>query len=190
MILLELFFEFFKIGLFTFGGGYAMIPLLKEVVINKGWIEESLFYDFIGICESTPGPIAINMATFVGSSQYGFLGSLASTLGVVLPSFIIILLIAIVLKSFIQNKHFQRALKGIKAVVLGLILSTGLLLTIGCFGYESINSFNVDYPSIIIFSALVIIYFVVKYVFKKKMNVISLILTSSALGILVCLLFN
>ena len=188
MILLELFFEFFKIGLFTFGGGYAMIPLLKEVVIEKGWVEESMFYDFIGICESTPGPIAINMATFVGSSQHGFLGALVSTLGVVLPSFIIILLIAAVLKTFIKNKHFQRALKGIKAVVLGLILSTGLLLMLGCFGYESLGSFDVNFASIIIFPLLVVIYFLVKFIFKKKMNVLSIIFTSAVLGIIVCFL--
>ena len=188
MILLELFFEFFKIGLFTFGGGYAMIPLLKEVVIAKGWVEESMFYDFIGICESTPGPIAINMATFVGSSQYGFLGALVSTIGVVLPSFIIILLIAAVLKTFIKNKHFQRALKGIKAVVLGLILSTGLLLMLGCFGYENIHSFDVDFISIIIFVSLVAIYLFIKFVFKKKMNVLSIIFTSAVLGIIVCFL--
>ena len=92
MIYLYLFLEFFKIGLFTFGGGYAMIPLVREVVLQYGWMTEETFTTFIGVCESTPGPIAVNMATYIGSTTGGFLGSLLATLGVILPSFIIILL--------------------------------------------------------------------------------------------------
>ena len=92
--LLILFFEFFKIGLFTFGGGYAMIPLIQEVVLRYGWLSENEFYDFIGVCESTPGPVAINMATYIGFTQQGVLGSALAVLGVVLPSFIIILLMS------------------------------------------------------------------------------------------------
>ena len=107
MIYLQLFYEFFKIGLFTFGGGYAMIPLVKDTVITNSWLLENEFYDLLGICESTPGPIAINMATFVGSYQGGILGSAVATLGVVLPSFIIILLVAAILKNFIENKYFK-----------------------------------------------------------------------------------
>ena len=106
-IYLLLFLEFFKIGLFTFGGGYAMIPLVEETVVARGWISESAFYDFIGVCESTPGPIAVNMATYVGSVQGqlangvfgGVFGSICATLGVVLPSFLIILAIAALLKN-------------------------------------------------------------------------------------------
>ena len=97
MIYLQLFIEFFLIGLFTFGGGYAMIPLVRETVLENGWLTEAQFYDFIGVCESTPGPIAVNMATFIGSDQAGVLGSICATLGVVLPSFIIILIIAIII---------------------------------------------------------------------------------------------
>ena len=93
MIFLELFLSFFKVGLFCFGGGYGMLPLMEETVVAKGWLTAEQFYDFVGVCESTPGPIAVNMATFVGSSQGGILGSAVATLGVVLPSFIIILII-------------------------------------------------------------------------------------------------
>ena len=100
MIYLLLFLEFLKIGLFTFGGGYAMIPLIRETVVARMWLTENEFYDFIGICESTPGPIAINMATYVGSTQAGFLGAVCATIGVILPSFIIIILIASILKHF------------------------------------------------------------------------------------------
>ena len=92
MIYLQLFLTFLKIGAFTFGGGYAMIPLIRESVLGYGWLSEEQILNFIAIAESTPGPIAVNMATFVGASQAGILGALVATLGVVLPSFIIILL--------------------------------------------------------------------------------------------------
>src|SRR3989339_815903 len=94
LTLLNLFWIFFKIGLFTFGGGYAMIPLIESELVGGGYITSDLLYDFIGIAESTPGPVAINMATFIGMDQVGLLGAFAATLGVVLPSFLIILLIA------------------------------------------------------------------------------------------------
>ena len=92
MIYLRLFYEFFKIGLFTFGGGYAMIPLVQDVVVSNEWLALEEFKAMLGVCESTPGPVAINMATYIGSIQGGFFGSLCATFGVVLPSFIIILL--------------------------------------------------------------------------------------------------
>ena len=111
MIYLILFFSFFIIGLFTFGGGYAMIPLIEDLVISKEWMTIDEFYSFLGVCESTPGPIAINMATFIGTSQGGLLGAIAATLGVVLPSFIIILLVASLLKKFIDNKTFTEVEK-------------------------------------------------------------------------------
>ena len=102
MIYLYLFLEFFKVGLFTFGGGYAMIPLIKEVVLSRGWMDEAHFIDMIGLSEVTPGPIAINMATFIGSEQGGILGSTVATIGVILPAFIIMLLISILLKKFMM----------------------------------------------------------------------------------------
>ena len=102
--MLTLFWTFFKIGLFTFGGGYAMIPLIQQEVTSHNWLSEDALLNFIGISEATPGPFAINIATFVGSSQYGFWGAVCATLGVVLPSFIIILLIASIFTKFEQNK--------------------------------------------------------------------------------------
>ena len=123
-----LFIEFFKIGLLSFGGGYGMLPLMEETVVGRGWITSTQFFDFVGVAESTPGPIAINMATFIGASQAGILGSFLATLGVVLPSFIIILLIAAVLKNLTDNPYFAGFMKGVKPVVTGLILTTGLLL--------------------------------------------------------------
>ena len=189
MILLELFIEFFLIGLFTFGGGYAMIPLVKDLVLEKGWLTEEAFFNFLGVCESTPGPIAINMATYVGSTQGGILGSILATLGVVLPSFIIIVLIAMFLKKFIKNKYFQYFLRGIKPVILGLILSAGLMLVVKAIGYESLEVFNVSIQSIIVIICLIITLFISKYVFKKKMNNILFIALSAVFGIIVCLIF-
>ena len=188
MIYLYLFLEFFKIGLFTFGGGYAMIPLVKEVVLKYGWLTEEGFYNFIGVCESTPGPIAINMATFVGAEQGGILGSIVATLGVVLPSFIIILLVASLLKRFIKNKYVQAFLKGVKPVVLGLILSTGLVLLAKVVGYQSLELFNFDLASVICFAIILAIYLLTKLVFKKKINNILLICMSAVIGLVVCII--
>ena len=120
---LRLFVVFFKIGAFTFGGGYAMIPLIqKEVVDNKKWISDSDILDIIAIAESTPGPIAINSATFVGYKVAGFFGSFFATLGVVLPSFVIISVISLILKEFSEFQAVQFAFRGIRAGVLALIL--------------------------------------------------------------------
>lgn len=183
--LLILFFEFFKIGLFTFGGGYAMIPLIQEVVLSYGWLSENEFYDFIGVCESTPGPVAINMATYIGFTQQGVLGSAFAVLGVVLPSFIIILLIAIVLKNVTKNKHFKNFLKGVNPVVVALLLSTGFILLIKSFGYVDVNTFNANPNSMFIFMILCGIYFAHGYLFKRKMSAVMLIIFSALIGILI-----
>ena len=190
MIYLQLFIEFFLIGLFTFGGGYAMIPLVRETVTSNGWLTEAQFYDFIGVCESTPGPIAVNMATFIGSDQAGILGSVCATLGVILPSFIIILIIAIISGKFLKNKYVQRALKGIKAVVLGLIISTGLVFIIKTFGFISLTEFKFDLISTIILGLLFLIYYGYSIIKKKKINAILLIGISAILGIIVNLIVN
>lgn len=125
--LLELFLTFFKLGLFTFGGGYAMLPQLKETVIEKKkWLTEDEVLNMIAISESTPGPIAINMATFIGHKQKGFLGSLFATLGVVLPSVIIIFVISLFFEQFVSNKYVSYAFVGIKCAVAFLILKTGI----------------------------------------------------------------
>ncbi len=189
MIYLKLFLEFFKIGIFTFGGGYAMIPIIEESVLKNNWLTENDFYNFIGICESTPGPIAVNMATYVGSSQAGFIGAFIATIGVVLPAFIIIVLIASIMKNIMKNKYVNRALYTIKAVVLGLILSTGLLLTFKeCSLYP--NNFSINYISILIFISLIVIYFIVLKFFKKKIGSIYIILISAILGVIFCIILK
>ena len=120
---LDLFVTFFRIGAFTFGGGYAMVPLIKsEAADKKGWISEEDMLDIIAIAESTPGPIAINSATFVGYKTAGVLGSACATLGVVLPSFLIIALLGALLDRFSSLKPVAYAFFGIRAGVLALII--------------------------------------------------------------------
>lgn len=125
----NLFLMFFKIGLFTFGGGYAMIPLIqREAIEKRGWIEYSEFMDILAIAESTPGPIAINCATYIGFKQKGFLGSLFATIGVVLPSFIIILLLSIFLLSYKESPMVANAFQGVRVGVSLLIVNAGVKL--------------------------------------------------------------
>ena len=122
---LSLFLTFLKIGGFTFGGGYAMIPLIqKEVVDNKKWVTDDDILEIIAIAESTPGPIAINSATFIGYKTCGFFGSFFATLGVVLPSFVIIMVIAFLLSGFAEITAVKYAFFGIRAGVLALLLKS------------------------------------------------------------------
>lgn len=123
----ELFLTFFKIGLFTFGGGYAMIPLIRaEVIEKKKWISDDEFTNIIAIAESTPGPIAINSATYIGTKTAGFFGALMATLGVVLPSFTIIYVISLFFDQFLGLEVVANAFKGIQVAVGFLILSAGV----------------------------------------------------------------
>ncbi len=126
-MLLQLFLVFFKIGLFTFGGGYAMIPLIKEEIVEKRkWIASEEMLDIIAIAESTPGPIAINVATYIGYKNKKLLGSICSTLGVILPSLLIIIALSFIYEAFIGNKYVQYAFIGIKCAVAVLILKAGI----------------------------------------------------------------
>ncbi len=124
--LLKLFFTMFKIGLFTFGGGYAMVAVIeREIVEKKSWLTHEEYIDIIAIAESSPGPLAINTATFVGYKIQKFLGSLFATLGVVLPSFIVVYAISLVFEWFLSLEYVGYAFKGIQACVAFLIASAG-----------------------------------------------------------------
>lgn len=186
MIFLMLFIEFFKVGLFTFGGGFAMIPLIEDIVVSYGWLTEAEFYNLIGICESTPGPVAINMATYIGSEQGGLFGSFCATLGVVLPSFIIIVLIAAILKNFTENRFFRGFIRGVKPVVAALILATGTTLLLKNIGISLSGTFKPGWAAITVLAAVTALYFFFKIVFKKKLSAIQIILISAVLGVLVC----
>ena len=179
--LLLLFWTFFKIGLFTIGGGYAMIPMIESEVISRGWLTETELINFLAISESTPGPFAINMATFVGVNQAGIIGGIFTTLGVITPSIIIIILIFKVYEKFITNKYVAAVMNGIKAVVCGMIFVIAfelILKEIFKEGFDNLLAF--DYKALIIIGVLVAL----KLIFKKKMNPIVLILISAIMGII------
>ena len=186
MIYLKLFLTFFEIGLFTFGGGYAMISLVRDKTLAFGWLTEEELLNMIAVSESTPGPIAINMATFVGSVQGGVLGSLVATLGVVLPSFIIILLICAVMRNFLKYKGVQAFLGGVRPCVVALILATSITMALGTLlNFATLGGgFAPDLKAIIILAILVVIALVFKKIKKKKPSPILMILISAGLGML------
>ena len=186
MIYLKLFFAFFEIGLFTFGGGYAMISLIREKALAFGWLAEEELLNMIAVSESTPGPIAVNMATFVGSTQGGILGSLVATLGVVLPSFIIILLISALIKNFLQYKGVQAFLGGVRPCVVALILATAITMTLSTLlQFTTLTGgFAPDVRGIIILAILVAVALVFKKITNKKPSPILMIVISAGLGML------
>lgn len=188
MIYFELFYTFFLIGLFTFGGGYAMIPMIKEQVVGKGFITESALADFIAISEATPGPFAINISTFVGTEVGGILGAIMSTIGVILPSLIIIIIVAMIMSKFMKNRFVQGALSGVKPIVLALILSTALLMLVKIvlFQGNSLQSELVfDRKSCVLLIILVSYMFIYKKVTKKNLGAIKLLGISALLGLVI-----
>lgn len=174
--LFELFITLFKIGLFTFGGGYAMIALLEsELVEKKGWLEKDEFLDMVAIAESTPGPIAINCATYVGYKREGVIGSAVTTLGVCLPSFIIIYVISLFLDKFLTFELVGYAFKGIQACVVYLILSAGI---------KMLKGMKKDVMSIIIMIT-VLVTLVTLSVLSVNFSAIIFILISGVVGLVV-----
>jgi chromate transporter len=176
----ELFYRFFLIGLFTIGGGYAMIPMITDAVLQEGWLSMDELMNFFAIAESTPGPFAVNTATLIGFTyvtESPVLGAIIATTAVVLPSFIIIYIIARNFHHLMDNKYIVMALNGIKAVVVGLIISVvwGLVATSIGIGAKPIQEW--DYYALII---IVIIFVVSKL--SKKIGPIPLIILSGILG--------
>ena len=184
MIYLELFLTFLEVGAFSFGGGYGMISLIRELCLAKGWLNEGELLNMIAVAESTPGPIAVNMATFVGSEQGGFLGAVCATLGVVLPSFIIILLIAIALKRLMKFAGVRAFMNGIRPTVIALILATAVIMLLNnVLGISTVGStFLIDFRAIAILAVLIGASIFAKKVVKKKISPIVTIALSAVLG--------
>ena len=184
MIYLELFLGFLKVGCFAFGGAYGAIPLIRDVVLSYGWISDEMLTYMIAVSESTPGPIMVNLATYIGSSQAGFAGAALATLAVVLPSFIIVLLVTALLKTVLKNKYVQAVLRGLKPCVIGIVLATGTAMVLGnCFG--TLVAPAVDWQAIIITAVLLAALAGGKFFFKKKLSPILLIALSAAAGMVV-----
>ena len=181
MIYWELLIGFLQVGCFTFGGAYGAIPLIRDVVLSYGWLSEETLTYMIAISESTPGPIMVNMATYIGSSQAGFWGAVVATTAVVLPSFCIILLVMIVLKTLLDQPWARAILRGLKPCIIGIILATGteMILT-NCF-----PAAVPDGKAAGLTAVLALILFGSKYGLKKKLSPITLICIAAVLGVIV-----
>lgn len=181
-IFLLLFLEFFKMGALTFGGGYAMIPFIEETVLRHGWMTTRELVDFIAVSESTPGAFAVNISTYIGGEVGGFPGAVLSTLGLVLPPFIIIILIAKVYEKFKQSTIVQGAMLGLKSTVVGLIAATVLSVGLEVFFSRGIKSeifLSANfYVSLGIFAVAL---FLLLY---KKLNPILIIVGSAVIGVI------
>jgi len=189
LIFFELFITFFKIGLFTIGGGYAMIPLIQQEIIDHGWMTLAELIDIIAISEMTPGPFAVNAATFVGIKTTGLAGGLFATLGVTFPSFVIVVLVARYFTHFQNHPIVQSVLYGLRPAVIGLIASSAFLIGKAAFLNASVDfgslfadlgrffTETVDWKAILIFGAVIF----GKY--KFNIHPVLLIVISAALGV-------
>ena len=184
MMYLELLIGFLEVGCFSFGGAYAAIPLIRDVVLRYGWVSEEMLTDMIAVSESTPGPIMVNLATYVGSSQAGLLGSVIATIAVVLPSFIIILLIMVLLKKLLKNPYVQAILRGLKPCIIGIILATGIYMILQ-HGFGKVKELSVNTTAIVLTVILAGAYFGSRKILKKGISPILLIGLSALAGIIV-----
>ena len=182
MIYLELFWTFFTIGAFTFGGGLAMLPLVQQAVEQKGWIDAQNVVNFIAVSESTPGPFAINMATYVGSEVAGFLGAVCATLGVVVPSFVIILIVARCYDKFRQSKVVSGCMSGLKPAVVGLIGGAVVTVLLSVFFPAGLSPAAFVTPQFYIYAG---IFGLCLFLAFRKVHPIVLICLSAVLGIAV-----
>lgn len=184
MIILQLLLTFLEIGAVSFGGGYGMISLIRERVLANGWLTETELLNLIAVSESTPGPIAVNIATFVGSSQAGVWGALAATVGVTLPAFIVMLLIVAVIRNFLKYRPIQAALDGVRPCVVGLILATGSTMLLTTFiGVRTLTAPPTpDIVGLVIFAVLVVGGALWKRWRGKAPAPIAMILVSAVLG--------
>lgn len=181
MILLELFYTFFTIGLFTFGGGYAMLPLIQAEVEAHGWLTMEELVDFVAISESTPGPLAVNISTYVGAETAGVLGSLCATLGVVLPSFLIILIVARCYIRFKNSRIVSGAMVGLRSAVVGLIAAALWSMLPTVFFHSGVIAWSEVLKPEFLCSAA--IFAVTVVLALKKVSPILLIVLSAAAGI-------
>ena len=182
MICLDLFTGFLEVGLFSFGGAYGAIPLIRDVVLSYGWLEEDMLTYMIAVGESTPGPIMVNLATYIGRSQAGIPGALIATTAVVLPSFVIILLVMTLLRKLLKNPYVQTVLRGVKPCVIGIVLATGVYMIAQHCAGENGSAVNVSATAM---SALLAgIYFGSRKLKKGGLSPIALIVLSALFGII------
>ena len=174
MIYLELFLIFFKIGAFTFGGGYAMLPLIQQEVLSHNWMDLEQLVNFVAVSESTPGPLAVNLASFVGAETGGLLGAGCATIGVVLPSFLIILLVAKFYQAFRTNTLVKGCMNGLRPTVVGMIGASLLSVAGSAFSLSA---------GVVPLALAVVLLAVILFAHWKKVHPILLIVGSAVVGI-------
>lgn len=184
MIYWDLFLGFLKVGLFSFGGAYGAIPVIREVVLANGWVTEETFAYLIAISESTPGPIMVNTATYIGNEVGGFWGSALATFTVCLPAFFIILLLSMILKNFLQNQYVQAVLDGIKPCIIGIILATGLHMVVEN-AFANGLSIPKNWQTFVIMAIVLVSMLIYYRVKKKNISPIMLITISAISGIVI-----
>ena len=184
MIYIQLFLGFLKVGLFAFGGAYGAIPLIREVVLSYGWLDDEMLTIMIAVSESTPGPIIVNLATYVGSSQAGLPGAGVATLAVILPAFVIILIFMIILKTALKNNYVNIVMDGLKPCIIGIILATGCYMIVdNCIA--DLSQAAVHGKTLILTGILGIVYFGSRKVMKNGISPLMFIFVSACLGVVV-----
>lgn len=184
MIYLDLFLGFLKVGCFAFGGAYAAIPLIRDVVLSYGWVTDETLTYMIAVSEMTPGPIMVNLATYVGSSQAGIPGAFIATFAVVFPAFLIMLLCMFVFNSLMKNRCFNSVINTLKPCVIGLILAVGIFMTVEAF-FDLKSDAAFDPKALFITIFLAVAAFLPPVFGKKKISPIMLILVSAVTGVVV-----
>ena len=187
MILIQLFFTFLKVGAFAFGGGYAMLSLIGDSVLAYGWMTEEELLNFVGVETVIPGPIAVNMATYIGYEQGGFPGALLATVGVVLPSFIVILLVAALVKNLLKYPAVKSFIGGMRPALGGLILATAVTMGLSVFfGIRTAAdvSLTLDWRTFVLLAVIAAVPLLWKRLRKKEFSSILLVVLSGVIGIL------
>lgn len=187
MIYLQLFFSFLKVGSFAFGGGYAMLSLIGDAVLSHGWMTQEEFLSFLGVETLIPGPIVINMATYIGYEQAGFPGALLASVGVVLPSFIIILIVAALIRNLLKYRPVKVFIASMRPALSGLLSAVAVTMALTVFlGIDTVRTTAItyDWRSFVILAAVILIPFVWSRHKKKEFSSIVLVTISGVLGIL------
>ncbi|MCI9105450.1 MAG: chromate transporter [Lachnospiraceae bacterium] len=181
MIYISLFLVFLKIGMFAFGGAYGAIPLIQESVLAHGWMDEAMFSNMIAVSESTPGPIMVNAATYIGHSQAGIAGAAVATLGVVLPSFLIILLVTALFRGCLNQRRIQAVLKGVKPCLMGVIFAIGIFMIVKNIFPEGEGN-SLDIMAMAVLAVLAVVSILGKRIKKQEISPVVLIIIAGVAG--------
>ncbi len=181
MIYINLVIGFLKLGCFAFGGAYGTIPIIRKIVLSYAWLTEEELTYMIAVSESTPGPIMVNLATYIGSSQAGFWCAVLSTIAVILPSFFIALLLMIVLKNMLENKYVRAIVRGVKPCMIGIIFATEMYMILTNTGLHGEKKLDIRVLLLVLFLSL--LRFLPQKIVGKRLSSMNLIMLSAVFGI-------